>query len=422
LNSTYPLQQHTFYISLNDHLVIDSFTPSFAKVITDLSEGQVIDDFFILKNPALPLTASTLSMFDGQLITISPKHNTGLIFGGSFNKTANGYVFIGYPQLTEMNQLANFGLNLSDFLNHDPINFYVGTVQLKDSMYKDLITLNEKLKKSKDELQSLVEQRTRELLQSEKMASLGTLAAGVAHEINNPMGFVISNLDTLKKYTEDMKPLLSSLISLDVEKRKELEKLLDISLDWQELEYITDDLDPLISESLNGGQRVSKTVAGLKSFAHPSDSSHNDVSLKEVIELALSLTMNEVKHKGELVYPVFDDVVIKGNLTELSQVFVNLVVNAAHALTVDGVIEIKVIPTTSSVKVKVQDNGHGIKPENLHKLFQPFFTTKNVGSGTGLGLAISHGIVESHGGSITVESIVDQGTTFTIELPLVNNA
>jgi len=416
------LQQHTFYISLNDHLVIHSFTPSFAKVITHLSEGRVIDDFFILKNPALPLTASSLSMFDGQLITICPKHNPGLIFGGSFNKTANGYVFIGYPQLTEMNQLANFGLNLSDFLNHDPINFYVGTVQLKDSMYKDLITLNEKLKKSKDELQSLVEQRTRELLQSEKMASLGTLAAGVAHEINNPMGFVISNLDTLKKYTEDMKPLLSSLISLDVEKRKELEKLLDITLDWQELEYITDDLDPLISESLNGGQRVSNTVAGLKSFAHPSDSSHNDVSLKEVIELALSLTMNEVKHKGELVYPVFDDVVIKGNLTELSQVFVNLVVNAAHALTVDGVIEIKVIPTTSCVKVKVQDNGHGIKPENLHKLFQPFFTTKNVGSGTGLGLAISHGIVESHGGSITVESIVDQGTTFTIELPLVNNS
>ena len=412
------MQHHSFYIDIDNALNITGVAPAFCKVIPELSVGAPIASHFALQNPTLPFEHQYLSMFDGQLVTLKPLAKPDVIFGGAFNSTETGFIFIGYPQLTEMNQLATMGLSLAEFVSHDPINFYVGTLQLKDSMYKELISLNTELERSNEKLEDLVEQRTKELLQSEKMASLGTLAAGVAHEINNPMGFVLSNLESLQSYMQDVKYLLDGLHRLTAEQQKSLEDAMGKPLNWQELKYISEDIEPLIQECLNGGKRVSKTVAGLKSFAHPSDTKQSQVSLKEALELAISLTMNEIKHKGQLTLPSIDDIQLRGNLTELSQVFVNLLVNAAHALGENGQIDIKVDANDDHVTIHVTDNGHGIPKENLAKLFQPFFTTKDVGSGTGLGLAISHGIIENHGGRIQVTSSVGEGSTFSVTLPL----
>lgn len=418
LNKVIELQAHSFYIDLDESLNIVELSKAFIKVVPTLCVGEGLAKYFSLQNPPLPIAPNFLEMFDGQLLTIKPISSPEIIFGGSFNKTSTGYLFIGYPQLTEMNQLANMGLSLSDFVSHDPINFYVGTLQLKDSMYKDLIKLNAELKRGKDQLEELVAQRTKELLQSEKMASLGTLAAGVAHEINNPMGFILSNLESLQGYMKDIKPILDALQTLPDSDKSKLNALVPAGIDWSELAYISGDIEPIVSECIKGGKRVSKTVAGLKSFSHPSDTHLHRLNIKEALDLAISLTMNELKHHGELRYVPGEDIFIKGNLTELSQVFVNLLVNASQALTINGLIEIEVEKQSLHVLVHVRDNGHGISQKNLNKLFQPFFTTKAVGSGTGLGLAISHGIVENHGGKISVQSEIDQGTCFTVTLPL----
>ena len=180
---------------------------------------------------------------------------------------------------------------------------------------------------------------------------------------------------------------------------------------------MAEDISPLIQESLEGAKRVSKTVSGLRSFAHPSDSKQEQLSIQSAIDLAISLVRNELKYNAVLHYEPGDDFYVSGNLTELSQVFVNLLVNAVHAISENGAIEINIEATDKNVVVSVKDNGCGIPPENLDKLFQPFFTTKEIGTGTGLGLAISHGIIESHNGKISIESKVGEGTCFTITLP-----
>ena len=177
-------------------------------------------------------------------------------------------------------------------------------------------------------------------------------------------------------------------------------------------------MKPLITETIDGGKRVSTIVSNLKSFAHPSDSTRTNILLREVLDLAIMLTNNELKYVGSLDYQPLDKITVKGNLTELSQVFINMIVNAAQAIPSGGNVGIKMTESATYAHVVVSDNGSGISPDNLSKLFQPFFTTKAVGSGTGLGLAISHGIIESHQGSIEVSSTLGEGTSFTVKLPL----
>ncbi|WP_223247261.1 ATP-binding protein [Sulfuriferula sp. AH1] len=259
-----------------------------------------------------------------------------------------------------------------------------------------------------------------QLLQSEKMASIGQLAAGVAHEINNPIGYVYSNLSTLEKYLEDIFRIMDdyeiaeSLISdNDVLSRLQAAKE---SLDFK---FLKEDLPALMNESKEGITRVKKIVQDLKDFSH-SDATEEwrFVDILEGINSTLNIVNNEIKYKAEVIkkYDLIPEVECLSS--QLNQVFMNLLVNAAHAIEERGVITIRTGRVDDEVWIEVADTGIGIAQENMKRIFDPFFTTKPVGKGTGLGLSLSYGIVQKHHGRIEVQSKVGAGTAFRVCLPI----
>ncbi|MAT15981.1 MAG: hypothetical protein CMJ46_12010 [Planctomyces sp.] len=264
-----------------------------------------------------------------------------------------------------------------------------------------------------------------QLIQSEKMASLGQLAAGVAHEINNPVGFVTSNVATLEDYIAVFKQVVemqgevidmvrsSSDESLLV-KLKEIEEY-KAKEDYQ---YLREDIDDLIKESNEGLIRVKEIVQNLKSFARVDEAETKEADINECIKATIKVVWNEIKYNCELVQDFGKIPQIRCYPGQLNHVFMNLLVNAAHAIKERGTIIVSTEADDKYVIVKIQDDGHGIKPEHIPNLFTPFFTTKPVGKGTGLGLSIAYGIIQKHKGLIEVESEVGQGTTFTVKLPL----
>ena len=258
------------------------------------------------------------------------------------------------------------------------------------------------------------------LMQSEKMASIGQLAAGVAHEINNPMGYISSNLRTLAGYFE-------RFITYDRILRRQDEVVLPeltpeaiaavrASLD---LEYIFDDGVNLITESLAGAERVTNIVRDLKSFSRVNELDNETVELNSCLESALSIVYNELKYVATIRKEYLPVAKVVGNPGQLTQVFLNILVNAGQSIVPPGEIALKCWQDDHSVYVSISDTGEGIPPENRDRIFDPFFTTKEVGKGTGLGLSISYDIVKKHQGEILVESAVGRGTTFTIKLPRV---
>ncbi len=293
--------------------------------------------------------------------------------------------------------------------------------------HKRVVESEQKYRKLSETLEQRVEERKRELekahqqlLQQDKMASIGQLAAGVAHEINNPAGFIRSNLTTLASYQENLVEILKIAQKLlgehDVPNRDIfMEKCKECDLD-----FILNDLPVLVKQSLSGTERITKIVKGLSRFSHVDEEVTEDLDINELLESTVDLLSNEIKHKAELV-KVFGDIpVIKGNPNQLSQVFVNLIVNALQAMTQKGILTIATISDSAGIEIEISDTGVGIAPENLSNIFNPFFTTKPVGQGTGLGLSISYEIIKAHGGDIRVESKPWEGTTFHITLPIKN--
>jgi signal transduction histidine kinase len=258
------------------------------------------------------------------------------------------------------------------------------------------------------------------ILQQEKMASIGQLAAGVAHEINNPMAFISSNLGTLDKYvyrlTEFIQTQSEVIESLHAAEAMEKLKLKQKEL---KLDYIKEDIKGLITESLDGSERVKKIVQGLKSFARVDEAEYKYADINECIESTINIVWNELKYKVNLKKDYAKLPLTKCYPQQMNQVFMNLLINAGHSIEKQGEITIKTWDGDGSIWVTVSDTGHGIPKEDLNKIFEPFFTTKGVGKGTGLGLSISYEIIQKHEGEITVESEVGKGTTFTIRLPIV---
>lgn len=262
------------------------------------------------------------------------------------------------------------------------------------------------------ELSEQLELANRQLLHSEKMAAIGQLAAGVAHEINNPVGYVYSNLQTLGHYLSDLFRLtdaISSATSLD-----DLQHIRS-SIDY---DFLRDDLEDLLVESKEGIERVKTIIAAMKDFSHTDEEEFRYADLHKGIETTLNVVNNELKYKAEVVKDFGDLPEIQCIISQLNQVTMNLLVNAAHAIEGTGTITIRTRCIDDQVIMEIEDSGQGIEPAVLNRIFEPFYTTKPVGKGTGLGLSLSFNIIEKHHGAITASSTPGQGTTFQIRLPI----
>jgi two-component system, NtrC family, sensor kinase len=280
----------------------------------------------------------------------------------------------------------------------------------------EFVRVNEDLKKASIELQ----QAQTSAFQQEKMASIGQLAAGVAHEINNPMGFISSNLTTMGKYLQKIIAFETTMIEA-IQKSGDqgtVAQLKDVRAQMK-IDIILNDLHKLLEESQEGAQRVRCIVRDLKSFSHEDEAECKPFSINDCLDSTLNMARNEIKYVAEVVLDYDPDLPLLNCYPQkLNQVFMNLLVNAAHAIDGHGTIHIKTHHAGDDIVVSISDTGKGIAPENLTRIFEPFFTTKEVGKGTGLGLSISYEIIKKHGGEMTVASEVGAGTTFTVRLPL----
>lgn len=261
-----------------------------------------------------------------------------------------------------------------------------------------------------------------QLLQSGKMAAVGQLAAGVAHEINNPVGFVNSNLGTLSTYVENMFSLLSAYeqarVALPVAQRAAIEALPAHT----EISYIREDLPTLLKECKDGLGRVKTIVNSLRDFTHVDTEQWAPADINAALESALNVAANEIKYKAEVSKNLAPLPPVTCIVAQLGQVFVNLLVNAAQAIPLHGKIIVRTGQAGDSVWIEICDNGAGMSAETQKRIFEPFYTTKAVGQGTGLGLSISWEIVTRHHGNMKVRSQPGLGTCFRITLPIEQDA
>lgn len=271
-----------------------------------------------------------------------------------------------------------------------------------------------------------LQQMHSQLVQSEKIASIGQLAAGVAHEINNPVGYISSNLSAFKKNIQNIFLAFASLeetalicCSDDADKLEKFQAEIASVKKINNFEFIKNDLPNLLLESIDGTARIQKIVANLLEFARPAKEEFQQSAINKIIEKSLALVWNELKYKCEIKKEYGNRLpVIICNEGQLIQVFVNLFMNAAQAIeNKNGLIAIKTYFEKPLVCVEISDNGKGIEGKHLDKIFEPFFTTKEVGKGTGLGLSIVYGIIQNHKGTIEVKSKPGEGSVFIIKFP-----
>ena len=258
------------------------------------------------------------------------------------------------------------------------------------------------------------------LLQSDKLASIGQLAAGVAHEINNPIGYVHSNLGSLRGYIEALATVIEAYETALASDEPALARGQIAALrERLDVAFVLQDLPQLLAESREGIERVRKIVEDLKDFSRAGrDESWATIDLHKSLDTTLNIVWNELKYKAEVVKRYGELPPVECLPSEINQVFMNLLVNAAQAIPERGVIEVETEVRDDLVVVRICDSGPGIPDEVFEHMFEPFFTTKPVGAGTGLGLSISHGIVAKHRGTIEAYNRDSGGACFTVTLPI----
>jgi PAS domain S-box-containing protein len=332
---------------------------------------------------------------------------TGIWKGEVWSQRKNGEVYPEWVTITAVRSSA-------DVLTH-----YVVTltdVTDRKRLESEMAQRIEELKTLNDRL----EEAHTQLLQAEKMAAVGQLAAGIAHEINNPIGFVNSNLGTLKDYVTDLLQVIDAYRPLADACPHEHPALLEVNRLCQtvDLAFIRDDALSLLAESRGGLERVKRIVADLKEFSRVGESEWQSADVHKCLDSTLNVVANEINGKATVVKEYGELPEIMCMPFQLNQVFMNLLLNAAHAIKERGTITLRTGRAAETVWVEVEDTGVGIPAEYLKRIFEPFFTTKQVGAGTGLGLSVSYGIVQMHRGHIEVRSELDKGTAFRVILPI----
>ncbi|MBN9288450.1 MAG: hypothetical protein BGO43_05645 [Gammaproteobacteria bacterium 39-13] len=326
----------------------------------------------------------------------------------------------------EIYAIAEFFADDSSKKKKHYLEFAISAAAQVSTIIERLLS-EDRVKSKNKELQNALNELKQiqlQLVQTSKMASLGQLAAGIAHEINNPISYLENNLRILGKYVNYYK---------GVRKKRQLffDKIIDFlpaeiakekseyDTDSEKINYLLSDIEALISESLEGVQRVTEIVLSLKSFARLDEAEYKIVNINECVESTIKVIWNELKYKCELKKELSPNIPsIKCNPGQINQVIMNILVNASQAIEGKGLITIKTLQSNSEVCILISDTGSGISEENIHAIFEPFFTTKPVGIGTGLGLSVSYGIIQKHGGKIEVHSELGLGTTFEIFLPI----
>lgn len=288
------------------------------------------------------------------------------------------------------------------------------TLKKLNQEHKQLHILNQQLQEAQSQL-----------VQNEKMAAVGQLAAGVAHEINNPMSFIKSNIECLQQYTERLVEMGHYLESLLIKQEDQhIIQSLMVQKEALEIDLIEEELPEIIKETLDGTKRIQDITGSLRDFSRLDNAEWQLADIHEGLESTLKIVNHEIKYTVKEIIKDFGRLPPVYCLpSQLNQVFLNLLVNASHAIKQDGqiTIETRFIEQTNQVTIRITDNGAGIPDAILSKIFDPFFTTKEVGTGTGLGLSISYSIVEAHQGSIEVDTSFALGTSFLITLPVSPN-
>jgi PAS domain S-box-containing protein len=303
----------------------------------------------------------------------------------------------------------------------DTANLGAGTwwlVQDRTDVRRTQDELHNNLARIKETNQKL-EDAQNQLLQQDKMASIGQLAAGVAHEINNPIGFVSSNLHSLKGYAADLFRLIDAyMAAVDKGSAAEARPALKALRQSVDIDYLRDDVPLLLRESEEGLGRVKRIVQDLKDFSRVDQSEWQDADLNAGIESTLNVVMNEVKYKATIVRKLTPLPLVRCLAAQLNQVFMNLIVNASQAMTAPGTITLGSGSVGDWVWIEVADTGCGMTEEVMKRVFEPFYTTKAVGKGTGLGLSLSFSIVQRHGGALRVRSAPGVGSAFKLWVPI----
>lgn len=297
---------------------------------------------------------------------------------------------------------------------------------------RELNQTNADLDKMNKTLKEKVRKQTAMIVQTEKMASVGLLAAGVAHEINNPISFINSNLSTAKTYCERMKGLYKKynqveqfLADSNSPEAQQLLSDLDRYKSDSKIGMILDDFDDLVAESLEGIYRVKTIVGDLKTFSRVDEVEFKAIDINEAIDTTLNMIHNKFKYKVVVEKKYGDLPLVPCFPQKISQVLMNLLINAGQAIQEKGTVTIETSITAKGrrendkfVEINISDDGCGIPQKDIDKLFDPFFTTKPVGKGTGLGLSIVYEIIKAHNGTIQVNSKVEEGSRFTVMLPM----
>ncbi len=305
------------------------------------------------------------------------------------------------------------------------ITKYKNVVSQLEQVNRDLIKnaqMMKILKNDKFAMDRELRNTQRQLIYSEKLASIGYLAAGVAHEINNPIGYISTNLSVLKKYINDVCELFSSWEVLksavsqgDMDKIKRM--IHQISQQEEKANHILSNMVHLLEESIQGVEKIKKIVLDLKTFARHEKDTMSLINLNEVLEGILNVVWNEIKYKAQLIKKYGQISSIECNPQKLGQVFINILINASQSIEDKGEIVITTYEKDKYIHTKISDTGKGIPKSEINRIFDPFYTTKKTGEGTGLGLSLSYEIIKKYGGDISVESTLNQGTTFLISLP-----
>jgi two-component system NtrC family sensor kinase len=339
---------------------------------------------------------------------------------------------IGYLEAAPGRAL-DAGVALMEILSRVAARYLMAAILQMESVRQDYAELQEKnarLQASEERYRELaanlerrvaeqvktIEATQRQLYQAEKLASVGQLAAGVAHEINNPLGFIRSNLNTAAGYVQQIARVGAVVCTAPDPKR--------LAAVWQDerLDAVIEDFPILLQESIEGVERVAKIVAALKDFSSIDRAEETVADVNALIRNTCQVAASEFGERVRLVTDFAPLPALRCHAGRLSQVFLNLLLNAVQAISGTGEVRIATRADRQAITVTVTDTGHGMPPEVQARIFEPFFTTREVGRGTGLGLTVARDVVQAHGGRIAVQSAPGAGTTFTIHLPLIHRA